>query len=283
MSHPDTACCVPRMGGRPPSRPGEQGACELGLEEYETSQDDTIDINFGGWASTGKTLVTGALAGGTYRIGCYYLCGPYDDNDQCAWRVRLDGASNVWPTTHVQSHWRDDERVPHYRTRYITLIPGPHTFDLQSTALSSPAATYEAMFELWKDPPSVSGQSVCPCLHARQVETDVHVVGGRILTDRTLMTPVLEAGVYRLEVSYSHSRLAGSAAEVNVDLDGGGDIFPRNTQEGFPIDNDAPRTLVRELSLGAGAHIFTLTLNTTSSTTISLGETDWVLHRVDGT
>lgn len=281
MTRAIAECCVPRMGGRPPFRPG--GECAIGLEHYHTAQDDSISvIAVPVWTSTGKQLITPALPGGTYRFGIYYLAGATRLGGG-EWNVDLNGGGHIWPRQHRQEFWSDDERDTFYRIRYLTLLPGVQTFTLEAREWGGEVVTtYETMMELWAVPPSASGQCIEPCVTAQQNLSEIYVVNARTLTTRQLITPALEAGVYRLEVAYVFDRPGGSACQFNVDH-AGVDIFPRDTLNRPNNADDAVRLQVRELNLGAGVHTFTLVLDTTSSTTYELEQTSWYLHRVDGT
>lgn len=267
----------PRTIGRR-SAPGE---CLLGLEQYATAQDDsTFTTTSGVFVSTGKRLITPVLPAGDYRFGVYYLarCEWFGLGE---WNIDLDGGGFLFPTTHSEEFdSADDERCPYYRSRIVTLSNAAHTFTLQARSSGGfSSSTFETMFELWADQPSLAGQGVCPCACAQYLTVSSHVVSGRTLAGRPFVTPPLAAGVYRLEVSWAFRRTAGSAADFNIDLLGV-DVCPNDVRE-RPANTDdwCPREIVREITLGAGSHTFDLVLDTSSSTTIQLGQCDWYLHR----
>lgn len=280
----NVGCCVPVLGGHP-ARGNCNGGCLLGLEEYSTEQDESaFSTGSAAWVATGHQLVTPVLAGGTYRLGVGYWAGCTTIGTGF-WRVRLNGASDVWPTVHNQDFTGgDDELHPFFRAREITLAAASHTFSIETMQTGGEVTTTrQAYFELWKTPPSANGQCIAPCLCENQNLVNQWVVTGRFLTNRIFNTGPLAAGTYRVAVSFVHDRDADSSSEFNIDHNGTGDIFAVNTLERITNAEDAARYMVKEITLGAGGHTFTLVLDSSSSTTITVGQTIWTLHRVDGT
>jgi len=277
-------CCVPIIGGRPPTGPSGGEGSALGLLDYQTEQDDSVfSTGSGAFITTGKTLVTPALVAADYRIGVFYQCSCTTFGEG-HWRVRLDGSSNVWPTNHVQDFGFQDVVYPAYRSRVIALGAGVHTFDLQTQETGGEVTTTRATyFELWRVPPAASGQSIDPCLCENQLDTDAfNLTTTRVLAGRTFVTPVLPAGVYRLSVSFTYER-SGSAFEYNIDQDAGGDLFTTDFIDRANTSGDAnARHIVREVTLTAGSHTFDLSMQSSSTTSIVLRPTTWTLHRVDG-
>lgn len=279
-------CCTPIIGGRPPSSSGGGEVSALGLLDYQTEQDDSVfSTGSGVYVSTGKTMVTPALVAADYRIGVAYQCSCTTIGEG-QWRVRLDGVSNVWPTDHNQDFTLfDDERFPAYRSRVIALGAGVHTFELETKQTGGVVTTTRATyFEIWRVPPSSSGQKVDPCVCTNQVQSTAFALTvARVLAGRTFVTPALAAGVYRLSVSLTFRLVSGSSFDFNIDQDAGGDIYPTDFRDRASTSGDAnARHLVRELTLGAGAHTFDLAMLSSSTTSIILEATTWTLQRVDG-
>lgn len=276
------SCCVPIIGGRTPTPGGGGGpVLALGLEEYTTDQDDSVfSTSSAAFVSTGKSLVTPVLSGGTYRLGMYHVIGPAGVSGSGRWNCDLDGGGFVWPTDLGGGFDDVDIRENNYRSRVLALGAGAHTFTLQSRRISGTVRTGTTYFELWKQPPSLAGTPIDPCVCAEQDITQTFTATGRTLTTRTLVTPVVSAGTYRIRADYLYTRTGGSACEFNIDLDGLGDIFPRFTVERPFVTRETARTLLREVVLGAGAHTFTLSVSTTSSTSYFLGQTSWYFHRI---
>jgi len=275
------SCCI-RIPA--PSSGGGAGS-PLGLEEYVSSQDDSVfSTGSGAYVTTGKTLVTPALPAGDYRIGAFYQCA-CTILGEGHWRVRLDGTSNVWPTDHVQDFGSDDVIVPAYRSRVIALGAGVHTFDLQTRETGGEITTTRAsVLELWRVPPSLAGDNIDPCVCTFQDETDAYsLTTTPQLAGRTFTTPVLTAGTYRLAVSLNYNITSGSSFDWNIRQISSALLYGtdfRGRARGGSGFNGAARYAVREVTLAAGVHQFDLEILSSSTTAVNLGATTWTLHRI---
>jgi len=276
-----SGCCiripVPSSGGG--------AASPLGLEEYVSSQSDSVFASGSAvWVTTGKTLVTPALPAGDYRIGAFYQCS-CTILGEGHWRLRLDGISNVWPTDHIQDFGSDDVVFPAYRSRVIALAAGVHTFDLQTQQTGVETTTTRAsVLELWRVPPSLVGDNIDPCVCTLQEQQDAYALTTtRQLAGRTFTTPVLTAGTYRIGLSLNYNITSGSSFDHNIRQISSALLYTtdfRGRARGGSGFNGAARYMVREVTLGAGVHQFDLEILSSSTTSVNLGATTWTLHRV---
>ena len=75
----------------------------------------------------------------------------------------------------------------------------------------------------------------------------------------------------------------GEELSYNVDVDATGDLFTTDYLSRADTSDAIVRHIVREVTLGAGVHSFDLSLSGTGQTDLSIFQTVWTLHRVDGT
>lgn len=271
------------MGGRPPGRLPDNGECLLGLDRYQCERDDSYLSTNAAKTITAKTLVMPAdTPGGIYRFGYYvpYTCDPRF----AVWQgnVDLDGVADVWLRPVQTQVFDDPERVPLNRTRYVTLSPGPHTFAIWHGTLGGTAYIFQSFMEVWRVLPTEEAGPNCPCPCVRDISNDnYNLTTVPQLANRPFVTPELEAGWYRLELSYVVERNSGSALDVNVRRVGVGNVFLTTTREYmWPVDGRSPRTMFCCLELPEGQHTFDMELSSSSVTNVTIHETNWYLHRI---
>lgn len=272
-----SGCCVetPAPGGD-----GGNGESALGLENYHRSLDTSVfNTTSGTYVSTGKSLVTPVIPAGDYRLGVHYQCA-CTILGEGQWRVRLDGATTVWPTDHNQDFDADDVEFPAYRSRIVTLTNAAHTFLLESKQTGGETTTTrDTYFELWRVPPTADGDKIDPCICEDQQEVDSHSLTTTPIFDRAFNVSV-PAGIYRIEVTIPYDRLSGSSFDYNMQLDGV-DLWALDYRDRAPTSGDNNvRHLVREVDLSGGMHTFRLKLLSSSTTSITLNHTNWYLHRI---
>lgn len=269
---------IPGPGG------GSNGPSPLGLEDYQVERDTSLfSTTSATYVTTGKSWTTPVLAAGSYHVGLHYKIGCTIIGEG-QWRLRLDGTTDVWVRENNQDFRTGNARFPAWRSQIMNLGAGAHTFDLQSKQTGGETAfTDEAYFEIWKATPSVSGTSVEPCGGTRVTSTQAASISAAPTYWLAWNTPSLDAGDYRVALSFIYRYVSGSTTpSFNMRLQGTGDQWSSDFQDtGAIITSEfRARQLLTKVNLPAGMSTFDLKLLASSAAVYDLGPYTWTIQKV---